>query len=307
MNLNDLRRALADRATEGEPLSRHTTFAIGGPADLFVEAHAQDELRTYAQLAWQHRVPYLVLGGGSNVLVADSGIRGLVIHNQCRALEVVPGADHAWLVRAESGAEMREVARQSMSHALSGLEWSVDVPGTVGGAVVGNAGAFGGYVSDSLRGAMVFSPGEEARWWPASELELNYRSSVFKKRFLGEPWSPVILTATFALSSEDATLIGERAAEYKVRRAETQPRGLSAGSVFKRSEQYPAGFLIENAGLKGKQVGEAIISSQHANFIINLGTATACDVRDLMVSIQEAVAREFGVTLEPEIELVGDW
>jgi len=306
MGVDDLRAALGDKALEGELLSRHTTFAIGGPADLFVVAHTLSELRTYVRLAWQHDVRYFILGSGANLLVADKGIRGLVIRNDCSAVEVVPGThENIWLMKAESGAEISAVARQAMAQGLAGLEWAVDVPGTVGGAVVGNAGAFGGYAGDNLQGVVVFSPGDGECWRPSSELGLGYRTSIFKEKPVD--FSPVILSATFALREEEAAAIRERAAEYSRRRAERQPKGPSAGSIFKRTDQYPAGFLIENAGLKGKRVGGAIVSPQHANFIINLGTATARDVKELIDLIRETVHVKFKVMLELEIELVGEW
>lgn len=307
MDLDSLHQALGDRSIAGEPLSRHTTFGIGGPADLFVVAQSIDELRAYSYLAWQHRVPYLILGSGANVLVADRGYRGLVIRNSCTAIDLVPSHGDAVLVRAESGAEMKVVARQAMSSGLAGLEWAVGVPGTVGGAVVGNAGAYGGYVSDTLREAEIFAPANGEARWASSELKLGYRTSVFKEGLKGEPFGPVILSATFALRQGDVESIEDRAKEYEARRAASQPQDPSAGSVFKRTEQYPAGFLIENAGLKGLRVGGAMVSPKHANFIINVGMATAQDVRDLMVLVQETVQREFGIALEPEIELVGDW
>jgi len=311
MDLDGLRQALGDKAIRGEPLSRHTTFGIGGPADLFVVARTLDELRACMRLAWEHQVPYFILGAGANVLVADRGVRGLVIQNACCAVECLAEDDEMWLVTAESGAEMKAVTRQAISQGLAGLEWAVDVPGTVGGAVVGNAGAYGGYVSDSLRGAVVFSLADGERWWSTSELGLGYRTSIFKvppdESGITAGFSPVSLSATFGLRREDASRIQERAAEYSLRRAESQPQGLSAGSVFRRTEQYPAGFLIENAGLKGKRIGGAVVSPKHANFIINLGTATARDVRELIELIQETVQREFKTALELEIELVGDW
>ncbi len=307
MDLDGLRQGLGDRAIEGEPLSKHTTFGIGGPADLFVVAHSIDELLDYASLAWQHRVPYLILGSGANLLVADRGYRGLVIRNACAAVDIASDDGDVTLVTAESGAEMKAVARRAMSCGLAGLEWAVDVPGTVGGAVVGNAGAYGGYVSDTLHGVSVFTPTSGEAWWTSSELKLGYRTSVFKGALKDEAFRPVILSATFALRREDIHRIEERAKEYQLRRAASQPKGRSAGSVFKRTEQYPAGFLIENAGLKGKRVGGAVISPKHANFIINVRMATARDVQELMALVQETVRREFGITLEPEIELVGDW
>lgn len=308
MGLENLKAALGDSALEGELLSKHTTLRIGGPADLFVVAHTVPELRACVRLACVHHVPYFVLGGGANLLVADKGIRGLVIQNKCNAVEIMPEEDDTtWLVKAESGAAICAVARQTIARGLAGLEWAVDVPGTVGGAVVGNAGAYGGYVSDNLRGVVVLSPADGEHWWPSSELGLGYRTSRFREDEKTEGFSPVILSATFALRTEDAALIRKRAAEYSRRRAERQPEGLSAGSVFRRTAQYPAGFLIENAGLKGRRAGGAVISPQHANFIINLGMATARDVRELIELIRETVYAKFKVMLELEIELVGDW
>ena len=308
MGVKELRAALGDKAIEGEPLSKHTTFGIGGPADLLVVAHTLPELRTYVRLAWEHQVQHFVLGSGANLLVGDKGIRGLVIRNECSAVEVSPGEhENSWLVNAESGAEISAVARQAMAQGLAGLEWAVDVPGTVGGAVVGNAGAYGGYTSDNLQGVVVFSPTDGECWWPSSELGLGYRTSIFKQKERVPGFSPVILSATFALRTEDTAAIQERAAEYSRRRKERQPEGLSAGSIFKRTDQYPAGFLIENAGLKGKRVGGAIVSLQHANFIINLGTANARDVRELIDLIRETVHAKFNVMLELEIELAGEW
>jgi len=296
-----------DKVVRNELMSKHTTLGIGGPADLFVKAHAVSELRDYVKLARDRRIPYLILGEGANLLVGDRGIRGLVIHNQCASIEFAPAdGDAIWLVTAESGTAMRVIAHQSMSRGLAGLEWAVDVPGTVGGAVVGNAGAFDSYVSDSLQGVMVLSPADVERWWPSEELELVYRSSRFKAGERVAGFGPVILSATFALHKEGEASVRQRAAEYSKRRTERQPAGLSAGSVFKRSRQYPAGFLIESAGLKGRRVGGAIVSPKHANFIINLGTATARDVLDLIHIVRETVYEQFEVMLELEVELVGE-
>ena len=298
---------IGDKVVRNELMSKHTTLGIGGPADLFIVAHTVSELRNYVRLAWDRRIPYLILGEGANLLVGDRGIRGLVIQNQCASVEFAPAdGDATWLVIAESGTAMRAIAHQSMSRGLAGLEWAVDVPGTVGGAVVGNAGAFGSYVSDSLQGVMVLSPDGVERWWPSEELKLDYRSSRFKEGERIAGFGPVILSATFALHKEDDTSVRQRAAEYSKRRAERQPAGLSAGSVFKRSRQYPAGFLIESAGLKGRRVGGALVSPKHANFIINLGTATARDVLDLIHIVRETVYEQFEVMLELEIELVGE-
>jgi UDP-N-acetylmuramate dehydrogenase len=219
----------------------------------------------------------------------------------------MPGDNEAWVVEAESGALLREVARRTVEQALEGLEWATGIPGTVGGAVVGNAGAYGGYVSDCLTGAMVLSPDEGERWWVSKELRLGYRSSTLKKGRKDAGFEPVVLSASFTLRRGDIALIRERVAECSRRRAERQPEGLSAGSVFKRTAQYPAGFLIENTGLKGKRVGGAVVSPKHANFIVNLGTATAMDVQELIELVRREVYEAFKITLELEIELVGDW
>jgi len=317
MDLSSVRAVFGDKAIAGEPMSRHTTFGIGGPADLFVVAHRPSQLCSAVQHAYEHNVPFFILGSGANVLVADKGIRGLVIHNQATAIHIAqqPEGD-TWLVRAESGALLRTVARQAMDQDLAGLEWAVDVPGTVGGAVVGNAGAFGGYISDTLVRALVFSCQEgrqcqgfrwAASWWSKEALKLGYRTSALKESITGAGFAPVILEAAFALRRDDPVALKERAAQYTRRRLETQPTGPSAGSVFKRTTQYPAGFLIENAGLKDTRVGGAVISPQHANFIVNVGGATAQDVRKLIELVREKVHAQFKIMLELEIQLVGDW
>jgi UDP-N-acetylmuramate dehydrogenase len=345
MKLASLQAALGEKAIAGELMSRHTTFAIGGPADIFVVTRTVPELCTAVCLAYEHDVPYFILGSGANLLVADKGIRGLVIHNLCAAVAIGPetnaqasrvepqtglsaaSADHAqerpeyvggkdaWLVRAESGALLRAIAQQATAQGLAGLEWAVDVPGTVGGAVVGNAGAFGGYVSDNLRHALVLTPSEgepcstesPARWWSKDELGLGYRTSSLKENRKAVRFPTVILEAVFALHQEDALALRERAEQFTRRRLETQPEGPSAGSVFKRTAQYPAGFLIENAGLKDMRIGGAVISPQHANFIVNVGGATAQDVQALIELVREKVYAQFKIMLELEVELVGDW
>jgi len=352
MELASLRAALGDKAIAGELMSGHTTFAVGGPADLFVTAHTLAELCTFVHLAYERGVPYFILGSGANLLVADKGIRGLVIQNQCAAITVMPDVEaqtgaaaaayvsavskrgSAWLVQAESGALIQTVARQTMDQGLAGLEWAVDVPGTVGGAIVGNAGAFGGYVGDNLSRALVFSPAEvqrcltpvesgrdslvssgreggaihwAVRWWSKDDLKLAYRTSVLKENKKQAAFPPVVLEGVFALRKEDPASLQERAQQYTRRRVETQPAGPSAGSVFKRTSQYPAGFLIENAGLKGTRIGGAVVSPQHANFIVNVGGATAQNVRELVELVRDKVREQFRITLELEIELVGDW
>ena len=286
-----------------EPLSSHTSYRIGGPADIFAVASDTERLVELLGRAREEGIPLMVLGEGTNILVADAGFRGMVIKNACRGSEGWNGET----LRVRAGEPLRSLARQTVGLGLGGLEWGIDIPGTVGGAVVGNAGAFGGYISDVLRKALLLTPDGELSWEESAGLELDYRTSRLKKLIAqGQPCDTV-LEVEVALIPTPADTLREMATEYTRRRRERQPGEPSAGSVFKRTAQYPAGFLIEQAGLKGKRVGDAQISRQHANFIVNLGNATAEDVKELIDRCQEAVMQKFGVELEREIELVGEW
>ena len=295
-----------------EPLSDHTSYRIGGPADLYGTARTGEQLRRLIEFARNGTTPYCVIGAGTNILVSDSGFRGLVIENRTHHCEMRKSD----VVRAESGKLIGEVARETIDAGLAGLEWAVDIPGTVGGAVVGNAGAFGGYVSDVLLRVQVLSPDGEVSWLPATELGLAYRTSRLKaeklRRAAQSPYSrgqgeEVVLAAEFALRREDRAGLWRLAGEYARRRRERQPCDPCAGSVFKRTAQYPAGFLIEQAGLKGERRGEAEISPKHANFIVNRGHARATDVRALIDLMRDRVMQLFGLELELEIELIGEW
>ncbi len=309
--LSALRRALeaevGDRLLVDEPLSAHTSYRIGGPADLFVTVEDQDELCRIVTLAREYQVPYFLLGSGTNILVSDKGIRGLVIENRARGSRLEVREEEA-ILQAEAGALLKDLAEKSVQHGLAGLEWAVGIPGTVGGAVVGNAGAYGGYVSDVLIQVAILQADGEIQELGAEEVEFGYRTSRFKaancKRGAA---SPVILTAQFRLHPESVKALRERMAEYTRQREARQPGEPSAGSVFKRTAQYPAGFLIEQAGLKGKRIGDAQISPKHANFIVNLGQAKASDVKALIDMAREAVLKQFGIELELEQELVGEW
>lgn len=290
-----------DRLRERAPLAPYTTYRIGGQADLLIEATRSSELVALWHLAQEHEVPCLVLGRGSNVLVSDRGVRGLVVVNRCQSRVLsAPGS-----LRAESGALLSELAQETATAGWAGLEWSIGIPGSVGGAVVGNAGAHGGYVGDVLQSVTVLDHGR-VRTLGASELGLGYRTSRFKA-IASANGRPLILEATFALRPGDAAAMGEQMAEWMRWRQERHPQEPSAGSVFKRTAQYPAGFLIDQAGLKGRRRGGAQVSPRHANFIVNHGNASARDVRGLMEEIQEVVQARFGVRLELEIELIGEW
>jgi UDP-N-acetylmuramate dehydrogenase len=290
----------------GKPMAEHTSYRIGGPADLYIVAESSDDLAQMMALADEHGVPVFVMGRGTNVLVADAGIRGLVIEFQAGQMRYSPG-DGETVLWAEAGANLREIAHENVARGLAGLEWAVGIPGSMGGAVVANAGAFGGYMSDVVRRLTVLDA-DGVREMSTAEAEFGYRTSRFKagdSQTAGR--KEIILAAEMVLHPESVDALEELVAEYTRRREERQPTEPSAGSVFKRTAQYPAGFLIEQAGLKGTRRGQAIISPQHANFIINLGRARATDVKALIELAQETVLREFGEQLELEIELIGEW
>ncbi|TEU12113.1 MAG: UDP-N-acetylmuramate dehydrogenase [Anaerolineales bacterium] len=309
--LSTLRQALeaevGDRLLVDEPLFAHTVYRIGGPADLFVTVESQDELCRIVALARECQVPYFLLGSGTNILVSDKGIRGLVIENRTGGSRFEIRKEEA-LLWAEAGMLLKDLAGESVQRGLAGLEWAVGIPGTVGGAVVGNAGAYGGYVSDVLTRVTILQVNGEIQESRAEELEFGYRTSCFKGANRERRAAmPVILAAQFKLQPESVEVLQERVAEYTRQREARQPSEPSAGSVFKRTAQYPAGFLIEQAGLKGKRIGDAQISPKHANFIVNLGEARASEVKVLMDMARDAVLKQFGIELELEQELVGEW
>jgi UDP-N-acetylmuramate dehydrogenase len=259
---------------------------------------------TAVSQARNHGVTPFILGGGANILVADAGIRGLVIAYRGER-HAFQEADGEVILRTEAGAQIKELARESVARGLEGLEWAVDIPGTVGGAVIGNAGAFGGYIGDCLRSVKALDCDGKVREIDREDVAFCYRSSKFKQQACEE--RTIILAATLVLRHGDSSEVSQRAASYSQRRWERQPREPSCGSVFKRTANYPAGFLIEQCGLKGQRRGDAAISPQHANFIVNLGNAKATDVRFLIELAQERVRAMFGEELELEVELVGRW
>ncbi len=283
-------------------LSRFTAARIGGPADLFLTVHSADELADAARLLWEEGAPFVVLGGGSNVLVSDSGYRGVVIFNRARSavfnLEANPPT--LW---AESGANLGVLARQAALKGLSGLEWAGGIPGTMGGAVVGNAGAHGGDMAGNLILAEILHIQKGKQTWPVAQLAYSYRSSALKR----SPGRAVVLSATLALGHDTPEQIQARMEAYLEKRRQTQPPGASMGSMFKNPPGDYAGRLIEQAGLKGTRVGGAQISPVHANFIINDGQASAMDVYALISLARAAVWQNTGIALELEIELLGSF
>ena len=309
--LAEITRKLGDRICRNEPMSLHTSFRIGGPADLYAVAVSARELVELVSLAQKHDIPYLIIGRATNILVSDKGIRGLVIENggqeTCFADDVSFDRAQDRVLYAESGALLGNLAHESAKRGLDGLAWAVGIPGSVGGAIVGNAGAYGGYISDVIQKVTVLTADGTVQALSAKEMGFGYRTSRFKGQGARGKRQEVILSAEFALHPEAPEVLAKQMADYMRRRAESQPTEPSAGSIFKRTEQYPAGFLIEQAGLKGLRIGDAQISPKHANFFVNLGAARAADVQALIDLAREQVWKQFGQQLELEIELVGEW
>ena len=306
--VRDLNQVFGGRLKTGEPLARYTSARIGGPADYLAVAESAAELADLLQTAWQAGETPLVLGGGSNVLVSDLGVCGLVIVNRARgvAFRDGPEAGDRPTVRAESGVSFGQLARQCAARGLGGLAWAGTVPGTLGGAVVGNAGAHGGDLAGNLVLAEILQQEAGARAWPAAELEFGYRTSRLKRqRGAGRQW--VVLSAELALSRAKPEAVQAQIDEFVSHRKRTQPPGASIGSMFKNPPGDYAGRLIEAAGLKGARRGQAEISPLHANFFVNHGEARAADVLALLQLAQRRVLQESGITLELEVELVGEW
>jgi UDP-N-acetylmuramate dehydrogenase len=300
---DQLRVALGTDAVQAnEPLARYTALRIGGPADLFASVDSVQTLQRAVELARECRVPCQVLGGGSNVLVSDAGVRGLVVLNRARA--VTFGELQA---RAESGASFSTVARRCVARGLAGLEWAASIPGTVGGAVVGNAGAWGGDVASTLVRATILESGGAVVEWPVERFDYGYRTSVLKRQSLEGTPRAIVLAAEFALRAGDRGTLEGQVTGMAARRKASQPPGATCGSVFKNPPGDYAGRLVEAAGLKGKRREGAEISSAHANFVVNHGQATAVDVKALIDEARLAVQARFGISLELEIELMGAW
>lgn len=297
-SLDTLAAALGKGARRHEPLSRYTRFGVGGPADLLIVCERVDQVVRVVELAGRHGVPWWLLGGGCNVLVADSGVRGPVIVNRADRIEFRD--ETVW---AEAGALLAVLAGEVVERGLAGLEWAAGLPGSVGGAVVGNAGAFEGDIADVLRSATVLEPDGQIVERPVEWFEFEYRGSRIKRSALGE--RPVVLAATFGLRSGDPDALAARAAEILEWRRTRHPAGATMGSTFKNPPGSHAGYLIEQAGLRGYRIGGAQISEKHGNFFMNVGGATTADVLALIEHARAEVKRQFGLEMELEIEVVG--
>jgi len=300
--LRSLRTTFQGRLTQQASLARFSSSRIGGPAELLVTVRSGAELAQAAEALWRLSIPFRILGGGSNVLISDRGVRGAVVLNQAKSVAFKEDAEVRG-VWAESGASLGSVARRAVERGLSGLEWAATVPGTIGGAVVGNAGAHGGDVAGVLEVAEILQRNERAQEWPAARLGYGYRDSWLKRN----PGAAVVLSAAFRLQPSTRKETRARTAEYVEQRHRTQPQGASWGSMFKNPPGDHAGRLIEAAGLKGYRIGGAQISHEHANFFLNLGRATGADVWELIQLAKRKVADDFGVRLELEVELLGEW
>jgi UDP-N-acetylmuramate dehydrogenase len=292
---------LDSRLIVDEPMSKHTSYRIGGPADFFTAVTNKEQLRGWVVLARELGQPCLVIGRGTNLLVADGGFRGLVVENRCSAYSV---DDDSHTLQTEAGVPLARLARETAAQGLRGLEWAVGIPGTVGGAIVNNAGACDSSMADCLQRVTILDRQGQTRQLTSQDLGLEYRSSRLKgQRSQGE----IVLSSEVALTPESASALEERIERYTSLRRETQPREPSAGSVFKNPEGLKAGKLIDEAGLKGMRIGNAEISQRHANYIVNKGQATAEQVWQLIELIRARVWELFQVRLELEIELVGAW
>ena len=296
---------LAERMLQHESLARYTAARLGGPADwLYVAKDSIEELVEVVKNAWDEGMPVRVLGGGANVLISDRGVRGLVVINDVSEMPTFGQWHGGRNVAAASGTGLTVLARKCQSNGLSGLEWAVSVPGTVGGAVVNNAGAHGSDMAASLIEAVVLDAERGPRLMTLADLDYGYRHSSLKAR---EDRRFLVLMATFALKPDDPDAIQTRMDEMIAYRKRTQPPGASLGSIFKNPPGDYAGRLIEASELKGYTIGGAQVSPIHANFFINTGGATASDYYALIHHVQDVVAEKMAVRLELEIELMGDW
>ena len=284
-----------DRVKIDELMSLHTTFKIGGPADLFYEAKTEEEVAESIKFCQNLEIPFFVLGGGSNLLVSDKGIRGMVIKISNIKYQI-----SNTIITADAGARLGDIVEAAAEHSLSGLEFAVGIPGTLGGALRGNAGAWQQAIGDRVLRVRILDKDIKVKWISKKDCQFDYRQSRFKKS--GE----IILAAELKLLSGNPEQIRETMRDNLEKR-KSQPREPSAGSIFINPKPEAAGALIEQVNLKGFCVGQAQISPQHANFIINLGGASCSDVLELISLAKKAVEEKFGIKFEEEVKIVGEF
>ena len=289
----------AEKVLTNEPMKKHTTFRIGGEADFFAVPTTKEEVKAIVAVCKELQVPYYILGNGSNLLVSDEGYRGVIIQLYKEMSEIRVDGD---VIRAQAGASLAKIANTALAAELTGFEFAAGIPGTIGGACVMNAGAYGGEMKDVLVEVTVLTQDGEIVTLLNSELELGYRTSVIAKK------DYIVLEAVIRLQPGKAEEIKAIMDDLKEKRVSKQPLEFpSAGSTFKRPEGYFAGKLIQDAGLRGFAVGGAQVSEKHCGFVINAGGATAKDVNELMKQVSAKVEEQFGVVLEPEVKRLGEF
>lgn len=295
-----IRRQFGDAVQENVTLAPYTSARIGGPADILLTVKSAEELADAMTFIWRNEIPYAMLGGGSNVLVSDKGVRGLVVLNRSKGVRFEEGVQpRVW---CEAGVVFSNLANRCASRGFAGLEWAATVPGTVGGAVYGNAGAFGGDMSMNLISAELLTRDGRVNY-SVEQMGYAYRTSVLKR---GEV-NAIVLSALLGLKNSTKEEVSVKIAQFSERRKNTQPPGASMGSMFKNPTGDYAGRLIEAAGLKGTRIGNVEISTVHGNFFVNHGETKADDVRSLIDLTRRSVLEKFGVELELEVELIGEW
>ena len=302
--MNNLKEKLDQILDKGrvlvdEPMMKHTTFRVGGPADYFVIPTSADEVKNVISLCKEEDVPYTIIGNGSNLLVGDKGIRGVVVQlfKSMNQMEL-----NGNVIKAQAGCSLAQIANAAAAASLTGFEFAAGIPGTLGGAVVMNAGAYGGEMKDVLVSATVLDEEGNVETLSAEELELGYRRSIFNKK------NYILLDATMELKEGNEEEIRAYMMDLRQRRVDKQPLEFpSAGSTFKRPEGYFAGKLIQDAGLAGFTVGGAQVSAKHCGFVINAGGATAADIVELMKQVSDKVEELNGIPLEAEVKMVGEF
>lgn len=296
--LNDLRRFLADDHVKmDEPLHLHTLTRMGGPADIFVAPTTEDETAYTVKYAYENNIPLLLLGNGSNMVVRDGGVRGIVLNLKSLHTIRIEGTT----VYAQGGANIKEVSKAAASNRLTGLEFACGIPGSIGGAMAMNAGAYGGEIKDVIRKAIVLTKEGDKLELSKEDLELGYRKSIITKK------GYYVLSAEFELEFGNQLIIDAKMSDLTMQRETKQPLEFpSAGSVFKRPPGNFAGKLIQESGLQGKGFGGAEVSTKHAGFIVNKNNATANDYIKTIEMVKSAVREKFGIDLELEVKIVGE-
>ena len=299
---NTLKSIFGDKCIEDADLSTYTTANIGGKSDGLIIVDSRNELVECVTLCWKENIPFHIIGNGSNVLISDKGVRGVVIINRANRMEVDTKntPPNIWV---ESGALLSSTARQAAQYGLSGLEWAAYIPGTVGGAIYGNAGAHGSEIKNMLEMVEILQPDNKISRWSSEQMEYCYRSSILKRTDL----PAVILSAQLNLVLSTRDRVETCMQEIIEHRRKIQPPGASMGSMFKNPPGNYAARLIEACDLKGTRIGGAEISPVHANFFINHAGTTASDTKQLIDLVKKAVMEKFDIELELEVELLGEW